>query len=194
MTSEVQQLTSSALASKWICGEDHLRLVWRLSFGIGCVPPLLVFLWRTRLQESVRYRESTIRTNVPYLLIWKKYWRSFVGVSLCWFLYDFIGEYRALLKLLCALQTDSCCPLQSTVRQTFPNQEHLTCWLMRILLTAFGLFSSTILDGVYGDTTALTTIFGWVSSSAATSGLQLTGCDSSSILVERCDQPFLHSW
>ncbi|BGP51111.1 glycerophosphoinositol permease [Rhodotorula kratochvilovae] len=75
----------------WICSENHLRLVWRLSFGIGIVPAALVLLWRLRMpREPTRYREASIRKNVPYRLIMKRYWRSFVGVSLAWFIYDFI--------------------------------------------------------------------------------------------------------
>ncbi|GAA6009663.1 hypothetical protein JCM10207_004146 [Rhodosporidiobolus poonsookiae] len=75
----------------WICGENHLRAVWRLTFGVGIVPMLAVFLWRLRMPaEPDRYRQSCIKKNVPYKLIIKRYWRSFLGVSLCWFLYDFI--------------------------------------------------------------------------------------------------------
>jgi len=75
----------------WIFGESHLRAVWRLTFGLGIVPAVLVLLWRLRLpREPTRYRESSIRKNVPYRLIFKRYWRSFLGVSLAWFLYDFI--------------------------------------------------------------------------------------------------------
>ncbi|GAA6030862.1 hypothetical protein JCM8097_008912 [Rhodosporidiobolus ruineniae] len=75
----------------WICTEDHLRAVWRLTFGLGCVPALLVLLWRLRMpSEPDRYREACIKKNVPYKLIFKRYWKSFVGVSLCWFVYDFI--------------------------------------------------------------------------------------------------------
>lgn len=39
-------------------------------------------------QEPERYRKSAIRKNVPYRLLFKRYWRSLLGVSLCWFLYE----------------------------------------------------------------------------------------------------------
>ncbi|CEQ43126.1 SPOSA6832_05017 [Sporobolomyces salmonicolor] len=75
----------------WICTEDHLRLVWRLSFGLGVIPASGVLLWRLRMfEEPTRYQTSSIRKNVPYWLILKRYWRSFVGLSLAWFIYDFI--------------------------------------------------------------------------------------------------------
>lgn len=30
----------------WIAGMDHLRLVWRLSLGLGVLPPLLLLFFR----------------------------------------------------------------------------------------------------------------------------------------------------
>lgn len=75
----------------WICGENHLRLVWRLTFGLGIVPAALVLLWRLRMpSEPVRYRESAIKRNVPYGLVFRRYWKPFVGISLCWFLYEWV--------------------------------------------------------------------------------------------------------
>ncbi|KAH8917490.1 MFS general substrate transporter, partial [Atractiella rhizophila] len=75
----------------WICGEDHLRLVWRLSLGFGVIPPLLVLIWRFGMQEPERYRkEAIVRGKTPYWLIIKKYWIPFCALSLSWFIYDFI--------------------------------------------------------------------------------------------------------
>ncbi|GAA5836750.1 hypothetical protein JCM9279_007649 [Rhodotorula babjevae] len=75
----------------FIFGESHLRVIWRLTFGLGIVPALLVLLWRLRMpKEPTRYRESCIKRNVPYKLVMRRYWRSFLGVSLAWFIYDFI--------------------------------------------------------------------------------------------------------
>ncbi|GAA5824862.1 hypothetical protein JCM11251_005371 [Rhodosporidiobolus azoricus] len=75
----------------WIFTEDHLRAVWRMSFGLGIVPAALVLLWRLRMpSEPERFQKSCIKKNVPYKLVAKRYWRSFLGVSLCWFVYDFV--------------------------------------------------------------------------------------------------------
>lgn len=75
----------------WIFSEDHLRAVWRLTFGLGIVPALLVLLWRLRMpREPERYRKAAIRKNVPYRLIFRRYWKSLLGVSLCWFLYEYV--------------------------------------------------------------------------------------------------------
>ncbi|ORY74744.1 major facilitator superfamily domain-containing protein [Leucosporidium creatinivorum] len=80
----------------WICGQNHLRLhvtrVWRLCFGVGIVPPLLIFFIRLGMSNPVRYQQSAItKVRTPYWLALKRYWRSFVGLSLCWFLYDMIS-------------------------------------------------------------------------------------------------------
>ncbi|GAA5899658.1 hypothetical protein JCM8208_000620 [Rhodotorula glutinis] len=67
----------------YIFGESHLRVVWRLTFGLGIVPALLVLLWRLRMpKEPTRYRQSCIKRNVPYKLVMRRYWRSFLGVSI----------------------------------------------------------------------------------------------------------------
>lgn len=78
----------------WICGEDHLRLIWRLTctssrcfrdpptelivlaaVGLGIVPAGLVLLWRLRMPlEPTRYRTSAIKRNVPWKLVARKYW------------------------------------------------------------------------------------------------------------------------
>jgi MFS family permease len=75
----------------WIFGNNHLRAVWRLSLGLGVVPAVAVFLWRLRMEESKRYkRDSMKHVRIPYGLVVKRYWRSLFGISLAWFIYDFI--------------------------------------------------------------------------------------------------------
>lgn len=55
--------------------------VWRLSFGIGIIPPLFIFIFRLRMENPIRYQQSAIQTKTPYWLALKRYWRSFLGVS-----------------------------------------------------------------------------------------------------------------
>ncbi|CAL1700930.1 unnamed protein product [Somion occarium] len=75
----------------WIFGNDHLRAVWRLSLGLGVVPALVVFIWRLKMDEPLHYKlNSMTRSKVPYWLIIKRYWVPLSGISLSWFLYDFI--------------------------------------------------------------------------------------------------------
>lgn len=95
----------------WICGDNHLRLVWRLTFGLGIVPAALVLLWRLRMpSEPVRYRESAIKRNVPYGLVFRRYWKEFIGISLCWFLYEYVAFPRLAFLPLCALLPPVCSP------------------------------------------------------------------------------------
>lgn len=75
----------------WICGNNHLRLVWRLSIGLGVIPALAVLLWRLNMQEPTRYQKDSMKhAKIPYTLILRRYGGSLAAVSFTWFLYDFI--------------------------------------------------------------------------------------------------------
>lgn len=69
---------------------DHLRAVWRISLGLGAIPPLSVFYFRLRMKEGDRYAQDGMRhVKIPYWLVLKKYWSRLLPVSLIWFIYDF---------------------------------------------------------------------------------------------------------
>jgi len=76
----------------WIFGNNHLRAVWRLSLGLGLVPAVAVFIWRLRMEEPTRFKQDSMArgVRVPYWLIFKRYWVSFVGIAVAWWIYDFI--------------------------------------------------------------------------------------------------------
>lgn len=93
----------------WIFGTNHLRVVWRLSLGLGVIPAMAVFIWRlsrhlrvlvtsslftssfSEMENPEAYKRSSMKhAKVPYLLIFKRYWRSLIAVSAAWFLYDII--------------------------------------------------------------------------------------------------------
>src|SRR5271169_6194778 len=68
----------------------HLRAVWRISLGLGVIPPLSVFYFRLKMKEGDRYAKDSMRhVKIPYWLVIKKYWTRLVPVSIIWFLYDF---------------------------------------------------------------------------------------------------------
>lgn len=72
-------------------GNNHLRAVWRLSLGLGVVPALAVLLWRLKMDEPTSYKKNAlVRGKTPYWLIIKRYWVPFAGISISWFVYDFI--------------------------------------------------------------------------------------------------------
>ncbi|KAG2358289.1 MFS Git1p-related glycerophosphoinositol and glycerophosphocholine permease [Suillus spraguei] len=76
----------------WIFGNNHLRAVWRLSLGLGVVPAVGVFFWRLRMEEPTRYKRDSMKyVRIPYMLVIKRYWRGLLGISLAWFIYDFIA-------------------------------------------------------------------------------------------------------
>ncbi|EIW83999.1 MFS Git1p-related glycerophosphoinositol and glycerophosphocholine permease [Coniophora puteana RWD-64-598 SS2] len=75
----------------WIFRDDHLRAAWRVSLGLGFIPAMAVFFWRLKMEEPTRYKKSSMKNvRIPYGLIFKRYWRGFLGISLSWFIYDFI--------------------------------------------------------------------------------------------------------
>ncbi|KAH7931102.1 MFS general substrate transporter [Leucogyrophana mollusca] len=71
-------------------GENHLETVWRVCFGFGILLPLTVFFFRLRMMSSKLYRKGAIKRRVPYMLVFKRYWRSLIGTCGAWFLYDFV--------------------------------------------------------------------------------------------------------
>ncbi|KAJ3868743.1 major facilitator superfamily domain-containing protein [Lentinula novae-zelandiae] len=72
-------------------GKNHLQTVWRVSFGIGIILPLGVFIVRMRMMSTILYRKGRhSQHNVPYGLVVKRYWKSLIGTCCAWFLYDFV--------------------------------------------------------------------------------------------------------
>ncbi|KAH7098614.1 metabolite transporter [Auriculariales sp. MPI-PUGE-AT-0066] len=84
-----------------IFGENRLSIVWRGSLGLGIFPAIAVFIWRLQMEEPTRYKEGAMKQKVPYWLIFKRYWRGLVGISIVWFIYDFIvypfGIYSSVI-------------------------------------------------------------------------------------------------
>lgn len=72
-------------------GLDHLRVVWRLSLGLGVIPAAFVFVWRLRMMEPELVQKNTMKhAPIPYWLVIKRYWLRLFGISLAWFIYDFV--------------------------------------------------------------------------------------------------------
>ncbi|KAI0473532.1 inorganic phosphate transporter [Xylariaceae sp. FL0804] len=67
-------------------------VVWRTSFALGLVPPLVIFWFRLRMTVSTAYRRSAMRRQrVPYRLALKRYWRPLLGCASTWFLYNWVS-------------------------------------------------------------------------------------------------------
>ncbi|PBP18574.1 major facilitator superfamily transporter [Diplocarpon rosae] len=73
-----------------ICTADHLRAAWRISLGLGVLPPMILLWLRLKLQEPEEFKQESMKhVKIPYLLVSKYYWWRLFVVSLIWFLYDF---------------------------------------------------------------------------------------------------------
>lgn len=71
-----------------IFSENHLRAAWRMSLGLGVIPPLSLYYLRLKWKEPEEYNRQRM-TKYPYWLIIKFYWWRLLVVSLIWFTYDF---------------------------------------------------------------------------------------------------------
>ncbi|KAI6097602.1 major facilitator superfamily domain-containing protein [Pisolithus croceorrhizus] len=75
----------------WIFGDNHLRAIWGLALGLGAFPAFAVLLWRLRMEEPDCYKKNSMKgVQTPYWLAFRRYWKSLLGLSLSWFIYDFI--------------------------------------------------------------------------------------------------------
>lgn len=74
-----------------IFGEGQLEWVWRLTLGLGAIPPLAVLFFRVKMQETEHYKRGAIKRHLPWWLIVKKYWHRLTAVSIAWFIYDYIS-------------------------------------------------------------------------------------------------------
>ena len=68
--------------------ENHLRAAWRVSLGLGIIPPLSLLYLRLKLKDPEQYQRQKM-VKYPYWLIIKYYWWRLTLVSLIWFIYDF---------------------------------------------------------------------------------------------------------
>ncbi|ORX90282.1 MFS general substrate transporter [Basidiobolus meristosporus CBS 931.73] len=70
---------------------ENLEAIWRIALGLGAIPPLSVFYFRMKMNNSARYESDGIKRNVPYILIFKRYWPRILTTAGLWFFYDFIS-------------------------------------------------------------------------------------------------------
>ncbi|GFZ45318.1 Probable metabolite transport protein [Saitozyma sp. JCM 24511] len=86
----------------WIFGMNHLNAVWRITLGLGVVPPMFLMYFRLKMHEPEVYKKGTMRNaRIPYWLIIKRYWVKLAAVSITWFIYDWItypfGLYSSII-------------------------------------------------------------------------------------------------
>lgn len=87
--------TSVPLVLHWIYGEWHHLTICNVSLGLGAVPAfvllweLVVLLWAFE-DQSVPESKPLSSFYIPYWFTLRQYWKSVLGLSLAWFIYDFI--------------------------------------------------------------------------------------------------------
>ena len=62
-----------------ICTEDHLRAAWRMSLGLGVIPPLSLLYFRLKLEEPEEFKREKMK-KFPIWLIIKFYWWRLVRI------------------------------------------------------------------------------------------------------------------
>ncbi|CAI5760036.1 unnamed protein product [Candida verbasci] len=77
----------------WIFTDRHLRALWRVTIGLGVIPPLILFFLRLKMSDSKSFKKTNMKNvryrDYPWMLIIKFYWFRIIIVSLIWFIYDF---------------------------------------------------------------------------------------------------------
>ncbi|KFH72356.1 hypothetical protein MVEG_02647 [Podila verticillata NRRL 6337] len=67
------------------------EVIWRTSFAFGVLPPLSVMYFRFKMDNSEIFKKNSMKKNVPYMLIAKRYWKYLLGTGGSWFFYNFIS-------------------------------------------------------------------------------------------------------
>lgn len=64
-------------------------LIWRLSLGLGVIPPLSLVYLRFKMKEPEAYSREKFQ-KTPYWLALKFYGPRLILVCIIWFIYDFL--------------------------------------------------------------------------------------------------------
>lgn len=74
----------------WICTPNHLQPVWRVTLGLGAIPPISLFIMRLYFSEGAQFKKLNFKNVKPPMgLVLKFYWFRLLVVAIIWFIYDF---------------------------------------------------------------------------------------------------------
>lgn len=76
---------------------DGLQFVWRVALGVGCVPVVIVFWLRLRMEETSHYKAAAQDSSGRSASTWRflrvfvrEYGRPLFGTSMSWLLFDIV--------------------------------------------------------------------------------------------------------
>ncbi|KAI5987588.1 major facilitator superfamily domain-containing protein [Pisolithus marmoratus] len=87
----------------WICGEKKLQMICSVLLGLGVIPTSVAFFCEAIWDNSMHvYGHHSPAKAVPYWLTLRWYWKSILGLSVAWFIYDFtmyvhFGIYSSMI-------------------------------------------------------------------------------------------------
>ncbi|EEB05232.1 glycerophosphodiester transporter [Schizosaccharomyces japonicus yFS275] len=128
-----------------IFGDQHLRVVWRLSIGLGVIVPIILLYYRLRLKDSHSYTKNRLQfTKVPWFFVIRRYGPRLLVVSLIWFVYDMSAYAFALYSSTIIARV---LPSNATMAQTFGWSTLISSF--NLPGTIFGAFGSDFLGPKY---------------------------------------------
>ncbi|EEB08488.1 glycerophosphodiester transporter [Schizosaccharomyces japonicus yFS275] len=72
-----------------ILGDNRLRIVWRLSIGLGVIIPIFLLFFRFRIKESKSYIRYRLHySKIPWHIVLQMYGWRLVTLCIIWFVYD----------------------------------------------------------------------------------------------------------
>ena len=82
-----------------LASSDNLEIAYHAMYSISTFLPLLVILFRLKMQDARLFRKSNFKKrHVPWKLVIQKYWLRLLGTSSAFFLYDFINFQNSIMS------------------------------------------------------------------------------------------------
>jgi MFS family permease len=82
-----------------LASSNNLEIAYHAMYSISTFLPLLVILFRLKMQDARLFRKSNFKKrHVPWKLVIQKYWLRLLGTSSAFFLYDFINFPNSIMS------------------------------------------------------------------------------------------------
>jgi MFS family permease len=82
----------------FLASSNNLEIAYHAMYSIFIFLPLLVILFRLKMQDARLFRKSNFKKqHVPWKLVIQKYWLRLLGTSSAFFLYDFINFQNSII-------------------------------------------------------------------------------------------------